>query len=104
MAFIVPPTFKAYIYLDTNILEDYLEKTYPLLNKCIDFLSQCPFVTLHASHYVEYELTEVRKLRLFEHMVDPIQSQIVKSRPQLKQTGCTKVTNMRNIRMLSSVR
>lgn len=71
MAFIVPPTFKAYIYLDTNILEDYLEKTYPLLNKCIDFLSQCPFVTLHASHYVEYELTEVRKLRLFEHMVDP---------------------------------
>jgi len=66
----VDPKYKAYIFLDTNVLENYLEKSYPLLNKSIDFLSNIPFVFLFASHYVEYELTEVRKRRLFEYYVD----------------------------------
>lgn len=68
---IIEPEYRVNVYLDTNILVDYVEKTYPLLNKSIDFLAQCPFVNLRSSHYVLFEFTEVRKLRLFWAKADP---------------------------------
>lgn len=61
----VDSKYRINIYLDTNILVDYAEKTYPLLNQSIDYLAQCPFVTLRSSHYVLFEYTEVRKYNLF---------------------------------------
>lgn len=62
---IVDEKYRVDIYLDTNILVDYIEGTYPLLNKSIDYLCSCPFVSLRSSHYVLFEYTEVRKYRLF---------------------------------------
>lgn len=70
MEYSVDPNYRVDVFLDTNVLEDYLEKTHDEINRCIDFLSECPFVTLRASHYVEFELTEVRKARLFEYVVN----------------------------------
>lgn len=69
MEYSVDPNYRIDVFLDTNVLEDYLEKTHNEINQCINFLSKCPFVTLRASHYVEFELTEVRKARLFEHVI-----------------------------------
>lgn len=71
---IIESEYRVNVYLDTNILVDYVEKAYPLLNKSIDFLSQCPFVNLRSSHYVLFEFTEVRKLRLFWAKADPAKS------------------------------
>lgn len=71
---IIEPEYRVNVYFDTNILVDYVEKTYPLLNKSIDFLAQCPFVNLRSSHYVLFEFTEVRKLRLFWAKADPAKS------------------------------
>ena len=68
---IIELEYRVNVYLDTNILVDYVERTYPLLNKSIDFLAQCPFVNLRSSHYVLFEFTEVRKLRLFWAKADP---------------------------------
>ena len=65
MAVVVEEKYRVNIYLDTNILVDYVEKSYPLLNRSIDYLAQCPFVNLRSSHYVLFEFTEVRKVRLF---------------------------------------
>lgn len=62
---IVDEEYRVNIYLDTNILVDYIEETYPLLNESIDYLSSCPFVNLRSSHYVLFEYTEVRKYNLF---------------------------------------
>ena len=62
---IVDEKYRVNIYLDTNILVDYIEGTYPLLNKSIDYLCSCPFVSLRSSHYVLFEYTEVRKYHLF---------------------------------------
>ena len=62
---IVDEKYRVNIYLDTNILVDYIEGTYPLLNKSIDYLCSCPFVNLRSSHYVLFEYTEVRKYQLF---------------------------------------
>ena len=62
---IVDEKYRVDFYLDTNILVDYIEGTYPLLNKSIDYLSSCPFVNLRSSHYVLFEYTEVRKYHLF---------------------------------------
>lgn len=62
---IVPPEFRINIYLDTNILVDYIEGQYPLLKESITYLSQCPYVNLKSSHYVLFEYTEVRKVHLF---------------------------------------
>lgn len=53
--------YKIHIYLDTNILVDYVEQNNPLLNKSLEYLSACPFVILRSSHYVEFEFVEVRK-------------------------------------------
>jgi len=72
---IIEPEYRVNVYLDTNILVDYVEKTFPLLNKSIDFLAQCPFVNLRSSHYVLFEFTEVRKLRLFWEKADPTKSE-----------------------------
>lgn len=65
MVVVVEEKYRVNIYLDTNILVDYVEKSYPLLNRSIDYLAQCPFVNLRSSHYVLFEFTEVRKVRLF---------------------------------------
>ena len=68
---IIEPKYRVNVYLDTNILVDYMEKTFPLLTKSIDFLAQCPFVNLRSSHYVLFEFTEVRKAKLFWEKADP---------------------------------
>lgn len=61
--------FKIPIYLDTNILVDYIDNIYPLLNESISFLQTCPFVELRSSHYVKFEFVEVRKIILFSMKV-----------------------------------
>ena len=71
---IIEPEYRVNIYLDTNILFDYVEKQFPLLNTTVDFLAQCPFVNLRSSHYVLYEFTENRKIRLFWEKADPNKS------------------------------
>lgn len=84
---IIEPEYRVNVYLDTNILVDYVEKTYPLLNKSIDFLAQCPFVNLRSSHYVLFEFTEVRKLRLFWTKADPTKTESYeKVRYSIKKT------------------
>lgn len=84
---IVEPEYRVNVYLDTNILVDYVERTYPLLNKSIDFLAQCPFVNLRSSHYVLFEFTEIRKLRLFWAKADPAKTEAYESvRNNIKKT------------------
>lgn len=84
---IIEPEYRVNVYLDTNILVDYVEKTYPLLNNSIDFLAQCPFVNLRSSHYVLFEFTEVRKLRLFWAKADPTKAEAYeKVRYNIKKT------------------
>lgn len=68
---IVEEAYRVNVYLDTNILIDYVEGKYPLLNRSIEYLAQCPFVTLRSSHYVLFEFTEVRKALLFWEKADP---------------------------------
>jgi hypothetical protein len=75
MATIVEEQYRVNMYLDTNILVDYVEKKYPLLNKSIDFLAQSPFVNLRSSHYVLFEFTEVRKVGLFWQKAAPNDSE-----------------------------
>lgn len=72
---IVDPEYKVNVYLDTNILFDYVENQFPLLTKSIDFLVQCPFVYLRSSHYVLFEFTENRKIKLFWEKADPTKSE-----------------------------
>ena len=62
---IIPSEFRINVYLDTNILVDYIENKFPLLTKSIKYLSECPYVNLKSSHYVLFEYTEVRKFNLF---------------------------------------
>lgn len=61
----VDDRFKVHIYLDTNILVDYVENKNSLLNKSLEYLSNSPFVILRSSHYVEFEFVEVRKRNEF---------------------------------------
>ncbi len=68
--------YRVNVYLDTNIIVDYVEKSYPLLNRSIDFLAKCPFVNLRSSHYVLFEFNEVRKARLFWEKADPQKTKI----------------------------
>lgn len=65
MAAFVDDRYKIHIYLDTNILVDYVEQNNTLLNKSLEYLSNCPFVILRSSHYVEFEFVEVRKRNEF---------------------------------------
>jgi len=66
----VDPQFKVPIYLDTNILVDYIDGVYPLLNKSISFFQSCPFVELRSSHYVRFEFVEIRKIIHFSKKVN----------------------------------
>lgn len=72
---IIEEDYRVNVYLDTNILFDYVENQFPLLTKSIDFLAQCPFVYLRSSHYVLFEFTENRKIRLFWEKADPTKSE-----------------------------
>lgn len=65
MSLVIEEKYRIPFYLDTNILVDYLDGTFPCLNQSLEYLSKCPFSELRSSHYVEYELVEVRKLILF---------------------------------------
>lgn len=75
VSMIVEEAYRVNIYLDTNILVDYVGKKFPLLNRSIDYLAQCPFVKLRSSHYVLFEFTEVRKANLLWKMADPAETQ-----------------------------
>lgn len=66
---IVEEKFRVNIYLDTNILVDYSEKNYPLLNTSINLLAKSQFVNLRSSHFVLFEYTEVRKANLFRKII-----------------------------------
>lgn len=72
---IIEENYRINVYLDTNILFDYVENQFPLLTKSIDFLAQCPFVYLRSSHYVLFEFTENRKIKLFWEKADPTKSE-----------------------------
>jgi len=61
----IEPKYIVNVYLDTNILLDYIEGNYPSLNISIEYLAGNPFVHLRSSHYVLFELVENRKARLF---------------------------------------
>ena len=69
METIVGDRFCIQIYLDTNVLVDYVEQNNSLLNASLQFLSICPFVKLRSSHYVKFEFIEVRKRREFYRCV-----------------------------------
>lgn len=69
METIVRDRFCIQIYLDTNILVDYVEQNNQLLDASLHFLSACPFVKLRSSHYVKFEFIEVRKRREFYRCV-----------------------------------
>lgn len=72
---IIEPEYRVNVYLDTNILIDYIEGKFPLLRRSIDFLVNCPFINLRSSHYVLFEFTEVRKINLFWQKADPTLSE-----------------------------
>lgn len=69
MDFIVEETFKINIFLDTNILVDYVQGTNHTLNNSLKYLAHSKFVILRSSHYVEYEFIEVRKKNEFYKLV-----------------------------------
>lgn len=58
-------SFRIDIYLDTNILVDYIEGNYPALTKSMNYLAQSGYVTFRTSQYVLYEFAEVRKYNIF---------------------------------------
>lgn len=65
----VNDNFKIDIFLDTNILVDYVLETNPILTHSIDYLNNKRSVRLHSSHYVEFELAEVLKICIFGYTV-----------------------------------
>lgn len=65
MAFHVDNRYSINLFLDTNILVDFLDGTFPNLNNSIKHLISSEFVSLKSSHYVIYELIEVRKREHF---------------------------------------
>ena len=69
MQHFVNDKFKIDIFLDTNILVDYVLGTKPILNHSINYLNNKRSVRLRSSHYVEFELTEVLKICFFGHSV-----------------------------------
>jgi len=68
---IIESEYRVNVYLDTNILLDYVAGEFPLLVKTVNYLAKCPFVYLRSSHYVLFEFTENRKARLFWEKADP---------------------------------
>lgn len=69
METIIDKSFKIDFFLDTNILVDYIQGENKKLVDCLEFLANSNFVTLHSSHYVEFEFTEVRKRNEFFRIV-----------------------------------
>lgn len=69
MQHFVNDNFKIDIFLDTNILVDYVLDTKPVLTHSLDYLNNKRSVRLHSSHYVEFELAEVLKMNFFGHSV-----------------------------------
>lgn len=65
----VDDNFKIDIFLDTNILVDYVLGTKASLTHSIDYLNNKRSVRLRSSHYVEFELAEVLKICFFGHSV-----------------------------------
>ena len=64
----VDDRLKVKIYLDTNILVDYVLGQNQMLKDSIDYLGSCPFVQVRSSHYVEFELSEVLKICYFGYV------------------------------------
>ena len=69
MQHFVDDKFKVDIFLDTNILVDYVLGTKPVLKHSIDYLKDKKSVRLHSSHYVEFELSEILKICFFGYSV-----------------------------------
>lgn len=69
MQHFVDDNFKIDIFLDTNILVDYVLNINPSLTHSINYLNNKRSVRLHSSHYVEFELAEVLKICFFGHAV-----------------------------------
>jgi hypothetical protein len=65
MPMVVGDKYRINIFLDTNILADILDGTFENLNHSIKFFSSSDFISLKSSHYVMYELVEVRKREHF---------------------------------------
>lgn len=63
----VDPRYRVNIFLDTNILADYILKTDHSgnISKSLLWLANCNFVDLMSSHFVKFELTEVLKSQYF---------------------------------------
>lgn len=69
MQHFVDDNFKIDIFIDTNILVDYVLGTKASLIHSIDYLNNKRSVRLRSSHYVEFELAEVLKICFFGHSV-----------------------------------
>lgn len=69
MQHFVNDNFKIDIFLDTNILVDYVLGINRTLTHSIDYLNSKRSVRLHSSHYVEFELAEVLKICFFGYSV-----------------------------------
>ena len=69
MAFHVDDRYRVNLFLDTNILVDFLDGTFPNFNNSIQYLISSRFASLKSSHYVIYELIEVRKREHFLRQV-----------------------------------
>ncbi len=69
MQHFVHDNFKIDIFLDTNILVDYVLGSKPVLTHSIDYLNNKRSVRLHSSHYVEFELVEILKICFFGYSV-----------------------------------
>ena len=65
MSSYIDASFRIDIYLDTNILVDYIEGNYPALTYSLNYLAQSGYVTFRTSQYVLYEFAEVRKYNIY---------------------------------------
>ena len=57
----VEEKYRVNVYLDTNILLDYIENVSQSLNDSIEYLANNPFVCLRSSHYVLFEFGREQK-------------------------------------------
>lgn len=70
MSFTVDLPFKVNIFLDTNILDDYAINANSNILCSLEYLAQCPFVSLKSSHFIKYELTELLKAQYFNKKIN----------------------------------
>lgn len=83
------------IFLDTNILADILDETFESLNYSINYLKESSFVTLKSSHYVIFELIEVRKREHFlRNVVDELRNKKVSISKLLSKKNNWKFDNI----------